>query len=92
MDKIKLIKFGHEQCGPCKVMKPILAEIAQEMQDNVEYIDMDTYSMSVEELTRAGIRAVPTLSIMKNDIEVWRHVGMMSKDLIKQYIQKHIDE
>jgi len=85
---IKLKKYGHEFCGPCRVIKPILEELASDYKDNVEYEDIDTYQLSVEELTLAGIRAVPTIIIEKNGTEMWRNIGLVSKERIKTEIDK----
>lgn len=89
MKTLKLVKYGHEYCGPCKTLKPILKELETEFADKVEFVDKDTYSIPMEEVISAGIKAVPTLILYKNDVEIWRNVGLLSKDSIKQVLESN---
>lgn len=89
MKTLKLVKYGHEYCGPCKTLKPILKELETEFSDKVEFVDKDTYSIPMEEVISAGIKAVPTLILYKNDVEIWRNVGLLSKDSIKQVLESN---
>lgn len=88
--QLKLVKYGHEYCNPCKVLKPILQELQNSFAETVEFIDRDTYSIPMEEVIDAGIKAVPTLILFKNDVEIWRNVGLMSKDGIKTILEENI--
>ena len=89
MKTLKLVKYGHEYCGPCKTLKPILKELEVAFSEKVDFVDKDTYAIPVEEVMKAGIKAVPTLILYKDDVEVWRHVGLLSKDAIKQVLENN---
>jgi len=90
MANIKLTKFGHEYCNPCKVMKPILIEVVNHFGDKIQFEDVDTYNSDPQILIDAAIRAVPTLILTKDGNEVWRHVGMTNKDVIVNKINENI--
>ena len=89
MKTLTLVKFGHEYCGPCRTLAPVLKQIAAKFSETLEYVEKDTYSMNMEELEHAKIKAVPTIVLLKNRVEVWRHVGLMSQSAIEQVITSH---
>ena len=63
---LKLLKFGASYCAPCRSLTPI-----------IEDIDVDEVDPVV--LTNYKIRNIPVLIITKDNVEVWRHVGSISK-------------
>jgi thioredoxin 1 len=90
MANLKLTKFGHEYCNPCKVMKPILAEIVNQFGDKLQFEDVDTYNSDPKVLIDAGIRAVPTLILSKDGNEIWRHIGLTNKAVIETKINENL--
>jgi thiol-disulfide isomerase/thioredoxin len=90
MKPLKLIKYGHDQCQPCINMKPILAEIAQEFLDVMDFFDIDTNTIGSEEAKNVGLRAVPLIILTKNNLEVWRHVGAIDKNSLREVVVSHI--
>jgi thioredoxin 1 len=90
MANLKLTKFGHEYCGPCKFMKPILAEVVSQFGDKIQFEDVDTYNTDPQKLTDAGIRAVPTMILTKDGTEVWRHVGVANREVIENKITENL--
>jgi thioredoxin 1 len=89
MKTLKLVKYGHEYCGPCKALKPILEELKNIFSEKVEFVEKDTYSIPMEEVVNAGIRAVPTLILLKDNVEIWRNVGLMSLDSLKTILENN---
>lgn len=87
---LKLVKYGHEFCGPCKTIKPILEDVAQSFSNSLEFVDKNALTLTMDELTTANIKAVPTMILYKNDAEIWRHVGLISKDAIEQKIKENL--
>ena len=85
---MKLIKYGNPSCGPCRMLAPIIKDIV-ENTTGLEFEDINTFEVEPDILINDGIRSVPTLILLKDDKEVWRHVGLLSKDIIIQNIQKH---
>ena len=78
-----LMAFSTEWCVPCKKMKPVIQEIQQENSNvKVLFIDAD---VNKELVKRCQIKGVPIFIVFKNAKEVFRHVGIISKEeLFKQ--------
>ena len=70
--------FSATWCGPCKVFKPVMNEIAGEGY-HVEFIDIDNLS---DLANRYNVRSVPTTVIEENGIEVDRIIGSVSKQQV----------
>jgi len=81
-DKPVLIDFHADWCQPCKMMAPILKEVAQKMGDRVKIlkIDVDRNPKLAQSLQ---IQGVPTLVIYRYGKSVWRQSGVVpAHDLI----------
>lgn len=72
---LKLLKFGASYCAPCQSLTPIL----EELKDKVTIEDIDVDEVDPVVLTNYKIRNIPVLIITKDNVEVWRHVGSISK-------------
>ena len=84
-----LVDYWAEWCGPCKMIAPILEEVANEMSDKVLIgkLNVDENSQTPP---KYGIRGIPTLMLFKDGNAVGTHVGAVSKaDLIK-FIENNI--
>lgn len=86
---ITLIDFYAEWCGPCKAMKPIFAEIEEEMKDKVEFKKVDV-DVEGEEAGKYGVSSIPTFVILKNGVEVSRKTGAMPKQVLKDWISTNL--
>ena len=87
---LKLIKYGHEYCSPCRTLKPILEKISKEYIDIVDFVDVDTYKANPDDVLNAQIRAVPTIILLKDNQEIWRQVGFVSEQVIVDKIKENI--
>ena len=65
----KLLYFSTPECGPCKVFKPVMEQVANQVP--VTFINANTNQMSSE----YGILSVPTVLLMENGIEKSRFIG-----------------
>ncbi len=72
---LKLLKFGASYCAPCRSLTPIL----EELKDKVTIEDINVDEVDPVVLTNYKIRNIPVLIITKDNVEVWRHVGSISK-------------
>lgn len=72
---VKLLKFGANWCAPCRSLVPIL----EELKDKVVIEDIDVDEVDPVVLTNYKIKNIPVLIITKDNVEVWRHVGSISK-------------
>ncbi|WP_293008510.1 thioredoxin TrxA [Nitrosomonas sp.] len=84
-----LVDYWAEWCGPCKMIAPILDEIAQEYGERLKVAKLN---IDENQLTppKYGIRGIPTLMLFKNgNIEATK-VGALSKSQLTAFIDSHI--
>lgn len=79
-----VLKFYGKQCAPCKAMSPITKEIAEENPE-VAFIGIDVHE-DQEAVQKYRIKSVPTLVFLKNDKEVDRIIGLVSKQEIEERV------
>ena len=79
-----LVDFFATWCGPCKMLSPVLEEVANENPDlTVLKIDVDEVS---ELAARFGIQAIPTLILFKNGERVAVRMGYQNKNQLLAFI------
>ncbi|MCX6561878.1 MAG: thioredoxin [Candidatus Aminicenantes bacterium] len=84
-----LIDFWAVWCVPCKMIAPIVDEIAVEMKDKLKVCKMDV-DASRAVPARYGIRGIPTLLLFKDGAVKEQLVGALPKDKIVEAIKKHL--
>jgi thioredoxin 1 len=83
-----LVDFSAEWCGPCKMMAPILKQVASTMGDQVRIIKVDV-DRNPQAAQAYQIQGVPTLILFKNGNTLWRQSGVVqANDLVKIISQK----
>ncbi len=87
-NKLVLTDFWASWCAPCKMMAPVLNEVAEELHGNskVAKVNIEEYRALAQ---KYNIRSIPTLILFKNGTEVDRFVGIKTKDYLLKQIQKH---
>jgi thioredoxin 1 len=82
---IVLVDFNAIWCGPCRMLSPIIEEIAKEMEGKakVAKLDIDSHQKVAAEYQ---VTSVPTLILFKDGKEVNRMVGLRDKEEIEKFI------
>ncbi|MDI9645255.1 MAG: thioredoxin [Archaeoglobales archaeon] len=81
--------FWAEWCGPCRMVAPIVDELAKEYAGKVLFLKVNT-DQNPKLAARFGITAIPTLLFFKNGRVVDRVVGALPKRDLKRWIEKNI--
>lgn len=84
-----LVDFWAEWCGPCKMIAPLLSDIAEEYagQVTVGKLNIDQNSTTPP---KYGIRGIPTLLLFKDGVVADTKVGALSKTQLKEFIDKNL--
>jgi thioredoxin 1 len=87
-NKLVLIDFWATWCAPCRMMAPVLNEVAAELDGNshVGKVNIELYQSLAQKFQ---VRNIPTLILLKNGVEINRFVGVKSKEFLLEQIQKH---
>lgn len=85
-EKPVLIDFYAEWCGPCKMLAPIIKEVAQEIGEKVRVIKIDI-DKNQSLAQRYQVRGVPTLALFKDGEVVWRESGVKTKHQIVSSVE-----
>lgn len=88
-DKLTVVDFWAEWCGPCKAIGPIVEQLSQEYagKANIGKMDVDANSNIP---TQYGIRSIPTILFFKNGELVDKTVGAVPKTTLEATLQKHL--
>ncbi len=84
-----MVDFWAEWCGPCKVLGPIVEELAQDYEGKLKVgkINVDNEGSLA---SRYNVMSIPTLKFFKNGKEVGQIVGAAPKATIESEINKHL--
>ena len=78
-----LVDFYADWCGPCKMLSPILEQLASEVDIDIIKVDVDKYQDLAREYK---IMSIPCLILFDNEKEIKRTLGFMPKEKLKEFI------
>jgi thioredoxin 1 len=86
---VSVIDFWAAWCGPCRMVAPVIEDLAKEYEGKVLVgkVDVDD---NHEVSMKYGIRSIPTILILKDGEVFDRHVGTISKAALAEKIEKAI--
>lgn len=78
-----LVDFYANWCGPCKMLSPILEELANEVDIDIIKVDVDEYPNLAREYR---VMSIPCLVLFDNEKEIKRSLGFIPKEKLKEFI------
>jgi thioredoxin 1 len=81
----QIIYFSTPTCGPCKMFKPVVQQVAAELEVSIKYVDASIDSITAQQYS---ITAVPTIIVENNGSVVYRNSGVMSKPQLTQVLSQ----
>ncbi len=88
-DKPVLVDYWAEWCGPCKMIAPVLEEVAEDYAEKLAVAKLNI-DENPNTPPKFGIRGIPTLMIFKDGNVVATKVGALSKSQLQEFIESSL--
>ena len=87
-DKLTVVDFWATWCGPCRMIAPVLDQLAAEYQDKVKVTKLDV-DANIKTATRFNVRSIPMLLFFKDGKVVDQIVGAVPRQTIEAKFKQH---
>lgn len=88
-DKLVLVDFWAEWCGPCKALTPVLEEVSKLYTDTVNFTKLNVDD-NPDTPAKYGIRGIPTVILFKNGEVLNTRVGGATKSQLQAFLDSHL--
>lgn len=89
IDKPVLVYFWADWCGPCRLVSPTIASIADSYSDRLKVIKMEV-DPNPKSVAKCKIEGLPAIRLFKNDQIVVNHEGALGKQQLLNMIDNHL--
>jgi thioredoxin 1 len=86
---VVLVDFWAPWCGPCKMIAPVLEELASELGDKAKIVKVDV-DENQEVAAKFEVMSIPSLFVLKNGEVVEQTVGFQPKEALEELLAKHL--
>ncbi len=86
-----LVDFWAPWCGPCRMVAPVVEELAEEYDGRVKFVKVNT-DENVQTAGAYGIRSIPTLLVFKGGQQIDQIIGFRPKGDLQQSLEKALAE
>ena len=87
-DKVTIVDFWATWCGPCRMVAPILEQLAVEYADTVKVTKLDV-DANIKTASRYNVRSIPTLLFFKGGKVVDQIIGAVPRPTIESKLKQH---
>ena len=89
LDKPVLVYFWADWCGPCRLVSPAIASIADSYSDRLKVIKMEV-DPSPQSVAKCSVEGLPAIRLFKNNEIVVTHEGAIGKQQLLSMIDSHL--
>ncbi len=86
---LSMVDFWAAWCGPCRIVAPVVSELADDFADRVRVGKLDV-DANMSTSMRFGVRSIPTILFFKNGKRVDTVIGAVPKAHLQQKIEQHL--
>ncbi|RMF30917.1 MAG: thioredoxin [Candidatus Nitrosothermus koennekii] len=84
-----LVDFWAEWCGPCRMVAPVIEELAKEYEGKIKFLKLNV-DENQDIAMKYQIYSIPTLLLFKDGKIIGQHIGATSKDVLKRFIENSL--
>ncbi len=89
-DKLVMVDFWAEWCGPCRILKPVLEDLTAKHGDKVTLVKIDVdqqdnYPLAVQ----YQVNSIPQVTFFKNGVQVDQFIGVVPPARVEEIINQH---